>query len=127
VPAKPGSRTTINIGEALLERARGRAREEGRELSDLIGAAVRAYLDGPPRPREAVLPGLVPPEPGLRSEVQNLMAELRQWLPQVAAVVANHGEVMDTLDDLTTELGRHRGVALALERLAQVPDRGKTG
>ena len=38
-------RTEIRINRELLERERQRAREEGREKSDMIEAALKRYLD----------------------------------------------------------------------------------
>ena len=38
-------RTEIRINRELLERERQRAREEGREKSDVIEAALKRYLD----------------------------------------------------------------------------------
>lgn len=115
MPARKEDRTTVNIGEDLIRAARTRADEEGRSFSEVVVSALTMYLDGPPRTREDVIPGLVPVAPGLREEMQTLLSELRRFLPQVAAAVENHAELMDTLDEITGELGRRRGAALALE------------
>lgn len=115
MPAKKEDRTTINIGEELIRAARARADEEGRSFSDVVATALTLYLDGPPRAREDVIPGLVPVAPGLREEMQVLLSELRRFIPLVAAGVENHGELMDTVDEIALEIGRRRGAALALE------------
>lgn len=123
MPARPEDRTTINIGADLIRAVRTRASEEGRGFSDVVAAAITMYLEGPPRPSEHLIPGLVPVAPGLREEVQVLVAEVRRLLPHVAAAVESHGEVIDTLDAITVELGKRRGAAQALERAAALAPR----
>jgi hypothetical protein len=119
MPANPGARATVNLGEDLIRAARRRADEEGREFSELVSRAVRAYLDAPAIRVADALPGLVPDkaEAGLRDEVRQLTAEVRKLLPQATAAAEGHAEIMDTLDQLTTELGRRNGAALALEQI----------
>lgn len=121
MPARPEDRTTINIGADLIAQARERATAEGRSFNDVIAVALRLYLDASPRPREDLLPGLVSAEPGLRSDVQLLVAELRTLVPAVTAAVANHAEVLDTLDEISAEIGRRRGAAHALEQAGHSP------
>ncbi|WP_424138834.1 hypothetical protein [Roseomonas chloroacetimidivorans] len=133
MPVRPEDRTTVNLGADLIREARARATEEGREFSELVARAVRAYLAAPLRVVGADLPGLVPPDPdaGLREDVQVLVAEVRKLIPQVAAAAEGHTEVLDTLDEITAELGRRRGAAEALEQVAAAtkapppPSRGR--
>lgn len=121
MPARPEDRTTVNLGADMIRAVRRRAEEEGRGFSDVVAAALTLYLDGPPRPAEHLIPGLVPVAPGLREEMQTLLAEVRRLLPGVAAAVQNHDEVMDTLEDLQSELGRRAGAGHALEQAGHTP------
>ena len=123
MPARPEDRTTVNIGADLIAQARERATAEGRTFNEVVAAALRLYLDASPRPREELIPGLVSAEPGLRADVQLLVAELRTLVPAVTAAVSNHSEVLDTLDEISAEIGRRRGAAHALEQAGHSPMR----
>jgi hypothetical protein len=46
-------RTTVDIPEVLLEKAKRRAGEEKTTLSDVVGAALQAHLTRPVRPDPA--------------------------------------------------------------------------
>jgi hypothetical protein len=124
MPVKPEDRTTINVGADLLHEARVRAGAEGRAFSELVAVALRQYLNGSLRPRENLIPGLVSAEPDLRADVQLLVAELRQLVPAVTAAVQNQTEVLDTLDEISAEIGRRSGAAHALEQAGHRPTRG---
>jgi hypothetical protein len=119
MPVRSEDRTTVNLGQELILAARQRAEEEGQEFSALVALALRQYLRGPAKRPEDALPGL-PPEGSdlaLRDEVRVLSAEIRKLQPQVAAVAQGHAEVMDSLDQIASELGRRNGAALALEQI----------
>jgi len=51
-------RTTINLPDALAERAKARAREEGRTFTSLVEAGLQAVLDRPIEVDRAPLPTL---------------------------------------------------------------------
>lgn len=91
----------------------------------MVADALTAYLAGLPRPAEAGLPGIAPTAPGLHVEVRALVALLQQLLPRVSQVAEDHGEVMDTLDQIVGELGRREGAALALEQAAALTQDGR--
>jgi len=55
-------RTTINLPDALAERAKARAREEGRTFTSLVEAGLQAVLDRPIEIEHALEP--LPTLPG---------------------------------------------------------------
>lgn len=125
MPAKPDDRVTLTLGAALIQALRERAEAERRTPGAVVADALVAYLDTPPRPAEAALPGLTSAAPGLQAEVRSLVAVLQQMLPRVAKAADDHDEVMDMLDGIASELGRREGAALALERAAALAQDGR--
>ncbi len=118
MPAHPDDRVTLTLGAALIRALRERANAERRTPGAVVVDALAAYLDGAPRPAEAALPGLASATPGLQADVRSLVAAVQQLLPRVAKVAEAHDEVLDVLDEITSELGRREGAALALEKIA---------
>lgn len=119
MPVRSEDRATVNLGKDLILAARERAEEEGTEFSVVVTRALRQYLRAPARRPDGELPGLAAagPDEELHIAVQSMMAEFRKLLPQVAAIVDDHAEVMDALDQVTVEIGRRNGAALALEQI----------
>lgn len=106
MPTDAEDRITVTLGADLIRSLRACAETEKRTMSAVVADALTAYLGR--------APGAVVGD----ADVRALVTALQQMLPRMTKVAEDHDEVMDTLDEITSELGRREGAALALERIA---------